>query len=68
MHGQGFAEGAGLSNEHATALAQGAIDGFDDAGLAFTLGTGSVLPAGQDLGVGFPLVCEIPAMLTVALG
>jgi hypothetical protein len=56
MHNQGFAGGAGLAHEHTTALVQGAIYGFDDAGLAFTLGTGPVLPAGQHLGVDFPLV------------
>jgi len=65
VHGQRLAEGAGLAHEHAAALAQGAINGLDDAGLARALGAGSVLPAGQDLGVGFPLVGEEPAVAAV---
>ena len=68
MHGQGFAEGAGLAHEHAAALAQGAIDGFDDVGLALALGTGPVLPARQHLGVGFPLVGKIPAVAVIPAG
>ena len=41
MHGQGFAEGAGLAHEHAAVLGQEAVNGFDDVGLALALGTGS---------------------------
>ena len=68
MHGQGFAEGAGLAHEHAAALAQGAVDGFDDVGLALALGTGPVLPARQHLGVGLPLVGKIPAVAVIPAG
>ena len=36
VYGQRFAERAGFANQHAAALAQGAIQGFNVAGLAFT--------------------------------
>ena len=68
MHFQGFTEGTGFAHEDAAALAQGAVDSFDDVGLSFALGTGPVLPAGQHLGVGFPAVGKIPAMAVVAVG
>jgi 5-formyltetrahydrofolate cyclo-ligase len=37
MHGQRLAEGAGFAHQYAAALAQGAVDGFDNIGLAFAL-------------------------------
>ena len=46
MHGAGLAERAGFSHQHAAALAQGAVDCFDDARSAAALGTAAVLPAG----------------------
>ena len=61
MHDQGLAERAGFAHQHAAAVAEETVDGLDDAGLALAFGTGPVLPAGQDGGVGFPLVGEVPA-------
>ena len=52
VHRQVFAEGAGFAHEHAAALAQHAINRFDDAGLPFAFGAGPVLPARQDLCIG----------------
>ena len=68
MHGQRLAERTGLAHEHAAALAQGTIDGLDDAGLSLAFGAGPVLPARQDLRVGLPLVGKEPAVATVVLG
>ena len=68
MHGQRFAERTELAHEHAAALAQEAIDGFDDVGLALALGTGPVLPARQHLGVDFPLVGKTPAVAVIPAG
>ena len=68
MHGQRFTERTGLAHEHAATLAQRAIDGLDDIGLALALGTGPVLPAGQHFGVGFPLVGKIPAVAVIPVG
>ena len=68
MHGQGFAEGAGLAHEHAAALTQGTVNGFDDVGPALARGTGSVLLARQHLGVDFPLVGKIPAVAMIPAG
>ena len=65
MHGQGFAERAGLAHEHAATLAQGTINSLDDAGLPPAFGAGPVLPPRQHLGVGFPLVGEEPTMPAV---
>ena len=67
-HGQGLAERAGFAHQHAAAVAEGTVDGLDDAGLALAFGTGPVLPAGQDGGVGFPLVGEVPAVAAVTPG
>ena len=53
MHGQGFAEGAGLTHEHAAALAQGAVDGFDDVGLALAPGKGQCCQRGSTLASAF---------------
>ena len=68
MHGQRFTERTGLAHEHAAALAQGAVECFDNVGLALALGTGPVLPAGQHFGVGFPLVGKIPAVAVIPVG
>jgi len=68
MHGQVFAEGAELAHEHAAALAQGAVDGFDDVGLALAPSTGPVLSARQRLGDSFPLVGKIPAVAVIPAG
>ena len=65
MHDQRLAEGAGLAHKHAATLAQRAMNGLYDAGLARALGAGPVLPAGQNLGVGFPPVGEEPAVAAV---
>ena len=65
VHGPQLAERAGLAHEHAAALAEGTINGLDDAGLPRAFGAGPVLPARQDLGVGFPLVGEEPTMVAV---
>ena len=68
MHFQRSAERTEFTDQYAAALAQGAIDGFDDVGLAFALWAGPVLPTRQHLGVGFPLVGKIPAMAPVTAG
>ena len=65
MHGQRFTEGTGFSHEYAAALSQRAVDGLDDVGLALALGTGPVLPARQDLGVGLPFVGKVPAVAMI---
>ena len=52
----------GLTHKHAAALAQGTINGLDDAGLPPTFGAGPVLLPRQHRGVGFLLVGEEPAM------
>ena len=52
VHRQGFTERAGFAHQHAAALAQGAVQGFDDVGLAFALGTGAVRAGGYCLGIG----------------
>ena len=70
MHLQVFAEGTVLSHEHATAVTeetavtQGTVDSLDDVGLFFAFGARAV--AGQDGGVGFPLIGEVPAVPPVA--
>ena len=64
MHDQRLAEGAGFAHEHAAALAQRTIDGFDDAGAAAAFGTAPVLPTRQHPHVALPQVCEIPAART----
>ena len=68
MHDQRLAEGAGFAHQHAAALAQRAVDGFDNIGLAFALQAGPVLPTGQHPGVGFPLVGKVPAVAAVTAG
>ena len=65
MHGQRLAKRTRLAHQHAAALAQGAVDGLDDAGLPRAFGAGPVLPPRQHLGVGFPLVGEEPTMPAV---
>ena len=65
MHGQRFTEGAGFSHEYAAALAQGTVDGFDDARTAAALGASAVVPAGQYADICFPQVGEVPAMAVV---
>ena len=42
VHDQRFAEQAGLAYKHAAALAQGTIDGFDDARSTAAFGTEQV--------------------------
>ena len=68
MHFQAFTERTTFAHEYAAALAQGAINRLHDAGLAFAFGARPVLVAGQDLGVGFPLVGKVPAAPTIARG
>ena len=51
VHGQAFAERAAFADQHAAALAQGAVDGFDDVGLALALGTGAVRARRQGLDI-----------------
>ena len=63
MHDQRFAKGAGLADQYAAALAQRTINGLDDTGLAFAFGAGPVLPAGQHLCIGFPLIGKIPEVV-----
>ena len=67
VHRQRLAEGTGFAHEYATALAQRPIEGFDNARLPFALRTGSVLPAWQPLGVGFPEASEVPAVAAIPL-
>ena len=52
----------------AITLTQGAIECFDDVGLAFALGVGSMRAGWKRLGVGRKQVRKIPAMPAVALG
>ena len=61
VHGQRLAERAGLAYQHAAAPAQGAINRLDDAGRHLASGAGPVLPAGQYLGGGLPLVSKEPS-------
>ena len=68
VHFQRFAERTGLAHEDPAAVAQGAVDGFDDARAAAAFGAAAVLPAGQHAHVGFPLVGEIPAVAAVTPG
>ena len=42
------------------------INSLDETGLAFAFGTGPVLPTGQDLGIGLPLIGEVSAVVAVA--
>ena len=65
VHGQRFAEGAGLAHEYAASLAEGTIDGLDYGGLPAPFGSGPVLPPRQDRGVGLPLIGEEPTMPVV---
>ena len=62
VHTQRFAEGAGFSDQYATALAQRTVDGFHNTGSAAALGAAAMVPARQHAHVGFPLVGEIPAV------
>ncbi len=66
MHFQAFTERTTFAHEYAAALAQGAINRLHDAGLAFAFGAGSVLVAGQHLGVGFPFGRKVPATSAIA--
>lgn len=66
VHAQTFAEGAGFTDQYAAALAQGAVNGLDNIGLAAAFGMRPVLVGGQDLGVSLPLVSVIAAMVPVA--
>ena len=68
VHGLGFAERAAFADQHTTALAQGAIQGFNDGGLAFALGAGPVRTGGKGLGVSRKEVREVPAVAAVAVG
>ena len=68
MHGQGFAEEAGLSHEHAATLAQGTIDGPDNACPAAAFGATAMLPARQHAYISREQVGEVPAMPPVAAG
>ena len=68
VHGLGFAERAAFADQHTTALAQGAIQGFNDGDLAFALGAGPVRTGGKGLGVSRKQVCEVPAVAAVAVG
>ena len=60
VHFQKFTKRTAFAHGHA-ALAQRAVAGFHDAGLAFAFGTRPVLVAGQHLGVVLSLVGEVPA-------
>ena len=56
---------AGLAHQHAAGLAYGIINSLDGTGPLLAFGTGPVLPAGQHLGVGFPLVGKEPTVAVV---
>lgn len=68
VHGQGFAERAAFVDQYTAALAQGAIQGFNDGGLAFALGARPVRTGGKGLGVSRKQVREVPAVAAVAVG
>ena len=63
MHSQGLAEGAGLSHQHAATLAQGTIDGLDNACPAATFGSAAMLPARQYAYISRKQVGEVPAII-----
>ena len=52
VHRQQFAKRTGFADQYAATLAQGVIQGFDNIGLAFALGTGPVWTRRQCLGIG----------------
>ena len=52
VHQQFLAEGAGFVDQHAAPLAQGTIDGFDDARAAVAFVAAAVLSTGQYVHVG----------------
>ena len=66
VHRQGFTERAGFAHEDRTALTQGAIDGFHDAGLTLCFGARAVRASGQGFRVGRKQVGEVPAVPPVA--
>ena len=68
MHVKRLAERTGLAHQDPAAVAQGAIDRFDDARAAASFGAAAVLPAGQDAHLGLPFVGERPAPAAVAPG
>ena len=66
MHSQRFAKEAELAHQYAAALAQGTLDRLGDISLAFAFEAGPVLPAGQHLDIGLPLIGKISVVVAVA--
>ena len=66
MHSQASTERTAFAYEHGAG--QRAIDGLDNNCLAFALGAGPVMSAGQDRRVGFSLGGEVSAPAVTAAG
>jgi hypothetical protein len=67
VHRQELTRGAGLWHEHATALAQGTINGLDDACATCAFGAAAV-PAGRYVHIGGKQVGEVLAVPPVTAG
>ena len=65
VHGQGAAEGACFAHQYRALLAQRAVDGLDEAGLAAAFGAGPMRGGRQHVAVGLPLVGKIPSTRAV---